>query len=158
MNECRPIAYAAALAFWALAAIVAAGAVGPIGCYSVELLPLGQADTPVFEPVAQKSIRLTNEVVRTRKQLAFKVVPLEQTPFMYRLAFWRSLRDEVTLTFTEDERAGLRMHLRQTAHGLEGTLSSFGGSSDIVDVFNVVARRIDCRLPAADSAADEVRE
>ena len=158
MNGYRPIVCAALLALCALSPIAAAGEDGPIGCYSVELLPLGLADTPVFEPVMQKSIRLTNEVVMTRKQLAFKVVPLARAAFMYRLAFWHRLRDEVTLTFTEDERAGLRMHLRLTAVGLEGTLSAFGASSDIADVFNVVARRIDCRVSATDSVADEVHE
>ena len=142
----RRIAYCCVL----LACIgAAADASGPIGCYSVELQPLDVPDSPAFEPFAQKSIRLTNEVVMTRRSLAFKVVPLASTPFIYRLAFWRRAGDEVTLTFSEDERAGLRMHLRQTVLGLEGILRSFGGSADIEDVFNVVARRIDCRAPGA---------
>ena len=125
-----------------------------IGCYSVELQPLASPDSPTFEPFAQKSIRLTNEVVMMRRFLAFKVVPLADTPFMYRLAFWRQVGDEVLLTFTEDERAGLRMHLRPTASGLEGVLKSFGGASDIEDVFNVVAQRIDCHVPADPAVED----
>ncbi len=136
-----------------LAGTGTAAPVGPIGCYSVELQPLASPDSPTFEPFAQKSIRLTNEAVMLRRFLAFMVVPLADTPFMYRIAFWRQIGDEVTLTFTEDERAGLRMHLHQTAAGLEGVLKSFGGASDVEDVFNVVARRIDCRVPV--DPADE---
>ena len=127
---------------------------GPIGCYSVELQPLASPESPTFEPFAQKSIRLTNEAVMTRRFLAFKVVPLASVPFMYRLAFWRQLGNEVTLTFTEDERAGLRMHLRQTPEGLEGVLTSYGGASDVEDVFNVIARRIDCVVPAQPAEDD----
>lgn len=161
---CVLLLLAGVCASGATAAVPAIGPGGPIGCFSVELQPLASPDSPTFEPFAQKSIRLTNEAVMTRRFLAFKVVPLANTPFMYRLAFWRQHGDEVTLTFTEDERAGLRMHLHQTAAGLEGVLKSYGGASDIEDVFSVVARRIDCRVPvepgdedAAPGAGDEVR-
>jgi hypothetical protein len=136
-----------------------------VGCYSIHLLPLRVAvGEELVAPIPQKSIRLTNEAVLTRAGMAFRVKPLANTPFLARNAFWRSAQGTLVLTFTDDERSGLRMRLRPSATGpnstgpssteMEGMLESFGGAGGSVNAFKVLAARIPCVVPEPDAAPE----
>ena len=113
-----------------------------IGCYAVAVASVAGDDY-----VNAKGIRLTSlaAMLPWGSKGGLQVVPALSTErFEYAGAYWERANRQVTITFSNTGLSGLRMYLRPTHAGFEGTIENFWDFMQSTDRHKVVLARRSC--------------